>query len=107
MAQYARFVRVTRIQFRRCQTNHLTRGHQLGRHICDLELQRLELRQLFTELLTLVHVVSGTVQCSLCSTNRTGRNVDAAAIQAFHCDLEAVTFVTQQSSSQVPQRLQK
>ena len=68
------------------------RGLDLGRIVGDAELQRLEIGQPRAELLALFHVVDGAVEAELRAADRAGADVQAAAVEPGHGDLEALAL---------------
>jgi hypothetical protein len=59
-------------------------------------LQGLEIGDGAAELLAFLHVGMGRIQCSLGRAHRAGGDIDAAAVQALHGDLEAFALAAQQ-----------
>ena len=68
------------------------RGFELGRHVGEAELQRLELVEAFAERLALLHVGERLFERRLRAAERTGADVEPAAVEAGHRDLEADAF---------------
>src|SRR4051794_39935250 len=68
------------------------RSVELGGVVGDAELQRLEIGEPRVELLALLHVRHGAVETELRAADRTGANVEAAAVKPGHRDLEALAF---------------
>ena len=75
---------------------HLPGSHQVGNHVRQLELQRLEGRQRLTKLLALVHIIPGPEQGRLGTAQGTGGDIQAAAVQALHRNGKAIAFITHQ-----------
>mmetsp|Transcript_21033 Transcript_21033/g.81292 ORF Transcript_21033/g.81292 Transcript_21033/m.81292 type:complete len:205 (-) Transcript_21033:4250-4864(-) len=88
---------VARIQLECRQAHHLARGNQLGSHVRQAELQRLQTGQRLAELLALVQVTPRGVKRALRAANGAGRNVDASAVQPLHRNAEALAFLAQQA----------
>jgi hypothetical protein len=76
--------------------HHLPGGDQLGRHVGQLELQRLEAGERLAELLALVQVGTRRVQRTLRRADRAGGDVDAPAVEPPHRDAKALAFAAQQ-----------
>src|SRR5581483_7203608 len=66
------------------------RGGELGRHLGDLELDRLELGDLLPELLALLYVIDGGVECSLRDADHLRADADAALVERLDRDLVAL-----------------
>ncbi|MNT32801.1 hypothetical protein D3C72_1687000 [compost metagenome] len=75
--------------------HHLPRRDQFDGHVGQLELQCLEFGQRLAELAALAHVTASGIQRALRSTQRAGGDVDAAAIEPLHRQLEAATLLSQ------------
>ena len=72
-----------------------TRRLQLRRHVGQLELQRLELRQLSAELAALLDVVARRLQTEAGTADGTGADVQPATVQPHHRHLEADALFAQ------------
>ena len=77
------------------QPDHLAGGDQLGGHVRQFELQRLEGFQLAAELLALAHVAPAGVERGLRRAQRAGRDIDPPAVQAFHGDRKPLAFLAE------------
>src|SRR5260370_33637356 len=71
------------------------RGVELGRHVGQLELRRLEFGDRLTELLALDYVARRGFEACASAAQRTGTDIDAPAIETGHGDLEAVALRSQ------------
>ena len=71
------------------------RGFERGRHVGEAELQRLEFVEPFAERLALFHVGERLLQRRLCAAERTGGDIEPAAVEPGHRDLEAVALVAE------------
>src|SRR5262245_48933327 len=63
-----------------------------SRVVRDPELQRLEIRKARTELLSVLHVIDGTVETKLGAADRTRTDIQTAAVKSCHCNLEALSL---------------
>jgi hypothetical protein len=77
---------------RRRAPDHQPRRVELGRHVGELELRRLEVGQRLAELLALDDVARRRLQAGARAAQRAGADVDAPAVEPHHRDLEAVTL---------------
>src|SRR5580704_9046525 len=68
------------------------RGVELGRHVGQLELRRLEVGDRLAELLALDDVARRGFEAGTGAAQRTGADIDAPAIETGHGDLEAVAL---------------
>src|SRR5713101_1651071 len=68
------------------------RGVEVGRHVGQLELRRLEVGQRLAELLALDHVARRRLQAGARAAQRAGADIDASAVEPGHGDLEAVAL---------------
>ena len=87
-----RCIWIADIQARGRAVDHEARRLQLRRHIRQLELKGLEIRQSLTELLALQHIITREVEAFAGCPDRTGRNIDPPAIESLHRDLEPVAL---------------
>jgi hypothetical protein len=71
------------------------RGFERGRHVGEAELQRLEFVEAFAEGLALLHVGKRHFHCFLCAAERAGGDIEPAAVEPGHGDLEANAFVAE------------
>ena len=71
------------------------RGFELGRHVGEAELQRLEFVEPFAEGLALFHVSERLFQRRLRAAERAGGDVEPAAVEPGHRDLETFAFVAE------------
>src|ERR1700730_14195437 len=69
--------------------HHQARRLELGRVIGDAKAQRLEIGEPRSELLALAHIVDRALEAELRAADRAGRDVEPAAIEPGHGDLEA------------------
>ena len=72
--------------------DHQPRRIELGRHVGQLELRRLEIGQRLAELLALDDIARRRLQAGAGAAQRAGADIDAPAIEPHHGDLEAVAF---------------
>ena len=72
--------------------DHHACGFEVGRHVGDLELQDLEVGEILAERLALEHVVARLVDGEGGGAERAGADVDAAAVEAGHGELEALAL---------------
>src|SRR5262249_26478006 len=78
---------------RGCRTvQHQSRRLDLGRVIGNAEGGRLGIGKARAELLSLLHVSDGAVEAELCAAKRAGGNVETAAVEPAHCDLETLAL---------------
>src|SRR5579859_5864997 len=68
------------------------RDFKLSEHIRDTELQRLKVCQRMAERLAFLDVRCSLVQSRARATERTSGDVQAAAIECGHCNLETVAL---------------
>ena len=87
------FVRVAVVQLPGRQPHHLLRRHQVGGHVRQGELHALELAHRLIELAALLHVALRLGQRRRGRAQRAAGDIDAAAVQAGHGDLEALALV--------------
>ena len=80
---------------------------QFGRHVGEAELQRLEFVEALAEGFSLLHVGQRLFQRALRAAERTGRDIDAAAVEPGHRDLEADALVAQAGSRPARARSRK
>jgi hypothetical protein len=78
------------------------RGLQFGRPVGELELQGLEVGELAAELAAHQHVLAGHLQAGPGTAQGTGADVEPAAIQPHHGDLEALALRAQAISDGHP-----
>ena len=83
------------LELRRGVDQH-ARTAQLGRHVRDLERDRLLEADRLAELDALLGVIDCRFVCALRDAERLRRDADAAAVQRRHRDLEALTFLAEQ-----------
>ena len=83
------------LELRRGVDQH-TCAAQLGRHVRDLERDRLLEADRLAELDALLGVIDRRFVCALRDAERLRRDADAAAVQRRHRDLEALTFLAEQ-----------
>src|SRR5439155_979080 len=67
-------------------------GLELGLHVGEGELGRLEVGDRLAELVATLGVVGRLVEAALRSAERTGADVDAPAVEAHHGDAKAFTL---------------
>src|SRR5665213_645737 len=79
--------------------HHEPRRVELGRHVGEAELERLELGERLAELLALDEMALRRFEAGARAAERAGADVDAAAIEPHHRDLEAHAFAAQQIGS--------
>ncbi len=72
------------------------RGLQLDLHIRQPELQRLKIRNRLPERLALFHIGNRLIEPGLRRAQRTGRDIEAPAIQTRHSVREPAAFLAQQ-----------
>ena len=75
---------------------------QLGRHVGEREDDGLLLGERLAERVALVHVAQCPVERELRAAERAGGDVDAAAVEAGHRDLEALAQDAEQSGCRHP-----
>ena len=78
------------VQQRRRAPDQESRGIELGRHVGELELSRLEVGQRLAELLALHDIARRRLQAGTRAAQRAGADVDAPSVETHHRDLEAV-----------------
>ena len=71
------------------------RRFELRRHVGELELQRLEIRDALAEGLALARVGERLVERRLRAAERAGADIEPAAVEPGHGDLEADALVRQ------------
>ena len=79
----------------RAVAHHEPRGLKIGAHVGDREQDRLLLGQRLTERHPLVHVLHGTVERPLRTSERARRDVEAAAVERRHRDREAPALIAE------------
>src|SRR5699024_4696391 len=80
-----------------CRTVHqITGSLYLRRHICDLELRILELRDRTAKLLSFLYISDGLLQRALSNAQSLRCDADSAAVQRRHSDAEALAFLSQE-----------
>ena len=84
--------------------NKRARRLEPGRHIGEAELQGLELFQPFAEGAALFHVGQRLFQRDLGAAERTGRDVEPAAVKAGHGDLKTNSFFAEPVAGRVRAR---
>src|SRR5436305_14645532 len=70
-------------------------GVELGRHVREVELDRLEVGEMGAELLALLRVGQRLLEGPLGDADRLGGDADAAAVEGGHGDLEAVSLLAE------------
>src|SRR6185312_8562319 len=85
-----RRVRLPGIERRSRAPHHEARRLELRRHIGELELQRLELGELAAELPALADMAERRLEAGAGAAERAGGDVEPAAIESHHRDLEPV-----------------
>src|SRR5690242_9102888 len=81
------------LHFHRSLPKEKTRRFQLRRIVCNLKPQRLKIRKPLPELLALAHVLDRAVETELRAADRASADVQAAAVETGHGDLEALPFL--------------
>ena len=71
------------------------RGFERGRHVGEAELQRLEFVEPFAEGLALLHVGERHFKSLLRAAERAGGDIEPAAVEPGHGDLEANAFLAE------------
>ena len=74
--------------------HHQSRRFQLNSHLRQLELVVLEGGESFAELLPIIRVLLGSLQSVSCTSKGTTRDVDPAAIETAHGDLETLASLS-------------
>jgi hypothetical protein len=83
---------IAAIKARRTAPHHQPRCVELGRHIGELELQRLKIGERPAELTAFEQMVARRFEASSGAAERAGRDVEAPAVEPHHRDLKAVAF---------------
>ena len=89
-----RGVGVLLVQHRSGRTYHQPRARQSRRHVGELELQMLKVREGLAELLAHEHMLASQSEASVCCSQAAGTNVDSTSIEALHRNAESVTLLS-------------
>ncbi len=84
--------RVSRTDRDRRTMQQQARGLNVGRIVGDTELQRLKISESGSELPALFHVIDGTIETELRAADRAGSDIQPAAVEPGHRDLETLSF---------------
>src|SRR4029078_4981259 len=84
--------RLARIYRDRRTMQQQARGLNFGRVIGDTKLQRLKIGEPGSELPERFHVIDGAIETELRASNRAGTDVQPAAVESAHRDLETLPF---------------
>ena len=90
-----RGVRVVAVERRGGAPQQGARRFEPGRHVGEAELQRLEFVKALAEGLALFHVGERFFQRRLRAAERAGRDIEPAAVEPGHRDLEAKPFLAE------------
>src|SRR5271166_4833179 len=104
-AEAGRFGRML-VERARRPPEHRTRRLERSRDIRDPELQRLKVGDAAAERLALAHIGDRFVERRLPAADRTGTDVEPAAVEPGHCDFEAAPLDADQIARRNPHALE-